>query len=124
MAFYNGFSTIGLDNKWKLGDVELVKRDILNQFQTRRGERLMNPEFGSVIWELMFEQMDEDIREAIIDDAKRIVSSDPRVVARAITVQEFEHGFQIEMDLYLVDRDISSALFVQFNQRAQILTSI
>ena len=124
MAYYNGFSTIGLQNRWKLSDVELVKRDLLNQFQTRLGERLHNPNFGSILWELAFEPMGDELREAIIADANRIIASDPRVVSRGVTVQAFENGFQIEMDLYLVDRDVAVEMFVQFNQKAQLMTSL
>lgn len=124
MAFFRGFSTIGLENKWKLEDTELVKRDILNHFQTRRGERLMNPEFGSKIWEYTFEQMTDELRSAIVADAKNVISSDPRVVAKEVTLKTFQNGFQIEMDLYFVNQDVSQSMFVQFNQEQQIMTSI
>ena len=124
MAFYNGFSTIGLENRWKLGDVELVKRDILNQFQTRLGERLHNPTFGSIVWDLQFEPMSDELREELIADANRIIASDPRVVSRGVTVQAYENGFQLEMDLYLVDVDVATDLYVQFNQQTLQMSNI
>ncbi len=124
MAFFKGFSTIGLENKWKLEDTELIKRDLLNHFQTRRGERLNNPEFGSRIWEFTFEGMTDELREAILADVQNIIESDPRVVAKDITIQQFQNGFQIEMDLYFVNEDVSESMFVQFNQEAQIMTSL
>lgn len=124
MAFFKGFSTIGLENKWKLEDTELVKRDIMNHFQTRRGERLMNPEFGSRIWEYTFEGMTDELREAIVADAKNVLDSDPRVTTKSVTLKQFENGFQIEMDLYFVNQDVSELMYVQFNQEAQIMTSI
>ena len=124
MAFYKGFSTIGLQNRWKLEDTELVKRDIMNHFQTRRGERLMNPEFGSRIWEFAFEPMTDNLTEAITADVKNILDADPRVVAKDISIETFENGFQIKMDLYFVNQDVSQPMFVQFNQQAQIMTSI
>lgn len=124
MALYNGFSTIGLQNRWKLSDTELVKRDILNHFQTRRGERVMNPSYGSQIWEFQFEPGTKDLRNAIIEDATRIIESDPRVVAKDIAVTQFEYGFQIEMDLYFVTQNVADQMFIQFNQEAQIMTSI
>ena len=124
MGFYKGFSTIGLQNRWKLEDTELVKRDIMNHFQTRRGERLSNPAFGSKIWEFAFEQMTDDLLEAITADVKNILASDPRVVAKDITIQQFENGFQIEMDLYFVNQDVSESMYVQFNQQARIMTSL
>jgi len=124
MAFFKGFSTIGLQNRWKLEDTELVKRDILNHFQTRRGERLNNPGFGSRIWEFTFEGMSDELREAIANDAQSIIDAEPRVNLKDITVQQFQHGFQIEMDLYFINQDVSQAMYVQFNQEAQIMTSL
>lgn len=124
MAFFKGFSTIGLNTRWKLSDTELVKRDIMNHFQTRRGERLNNLEFGSRIWEFTFEGMSDELREAIAADVQNIIDSDPRVVAKDITIQQFEHGFQIELDLYFVNQDVSESMFVQFNQEARIMTNI
>lgn len=124
MAYYKGFSTIGQTNKWKLEDVELVKRDLMNHFQTRRGERLNNLEFGSRIWEYTFEQMTDELREAIASDVGNIVNSDPRVQAKDITVQQFQNGFQIEMDLYFINSDESQKMYVQFNDQQRVMTSI
>ena len=126
MALYRGFSTISRQQrqKWRLEDTELVKRDILNHFQTKRGERVMNPQFGSQIWEFTFEQMTTELRDAILEDARRIIDSDPRVVAKDITVTEYQHGYQIEMDLYFVNQDLAEPMYIQFNQEAQLMTSI
>ena len=107
-----------------MSDTELVKRDILNHFQTRRGERLHNPEYGSIIWELTFEAMTDDLREAILADAQRIIADEPRVRVTDITIDEFRYGFQIEMNLYFINENIAEPMYVQFNQEAQLMTSI
>ena len=45
--FYVGFSSIDIANtNSKLYDLALIKQDIINQFNNRKGERVMNPEFG------------------------------------------------------------------------------
>ena len=124
MAFYRGFSTIDRDSKFRLDEVALVRRDLMNHFNTRRGERLHLPNFGYIIWELIFDGLTPELRDSVIDDATRIVNSDPRVVLKQITVREFEHGFQIEMDLYFVTLDLSDQLFVQFSDSSNQLTSI
>ena len=124
MGLFNGFSTIGLQNRWKLSDTELVKRDILNHFQTRRGERVMNPNFGSQIWEFAFEGMTDELREAIAADVQRIIDAEPRVVAKDITITQYQQGFQIAMNLFFVNQDISENMYVQFNQEAQLMTSL
>lgn len=124
MAFYNGFSTIAQNNKFKLDDIALVKRDLLNHFNTRRGERLMNPNFGSVIWELVFDGLTAELRELIIEDATSIVGADPRVSLTEIVIREFEHGFQIELDLFFITLDRSDVMFVQFSENSNKLTAI
>ena len=89
-----GFSTIE-DKKrgrsWVLYDVDLIKRDLLNHFYTRRGERLMRPTYGCNIWEKLMEPMSPALREEIADEVERICALDTRVVVE--NVQVF-HGEQ------------------------------
>jgi len=55
MATFVGFSTIGRKTGTNvLEDKELAIRDLLNNFYTRRGERLGEPEFGNILPELIF----------------------------------------------------------------------
>ena len=55
MVTYIGYSTIDSINGSKtLVDAELAKRDLLNNFYTRRGERVQNPLFGSILPDLVF----------------------------------------------------------------------
>ena len=50
MALYRGYNTV--DNqttKTRLEDEELIKRDLINHFNIRKGEKLMRPDFGTII---------------------------------------------------------------------------
>jgi phage baseplate assembly protein W len=79
MATFIGFSTIGKRTGTRvLEDKELAKRDLLNHFYTRRGERLGEPEFGTILPELVFEQFDQLVIDAADDDVRRIIRLDPR----------------------------------------------
>ena len=51
---YKGFSSQETKSNFKLYDIDLVKQDIINHFYIRKGEKLMNPDFGTVIWDLLF----------------------------------------------------------------------
>jgi len=51
---YRGFSTINQIKKFRLTDVELVKRDLINHFSIKKGQKLMNPDFGSIIWNMLY----------------------------------------------------------------------
>ena len=54
-TLFKGFSTVQGPKTRKLHDIELAKQDLKNHFHTKRGERVMKPSFGSMIWQLMFE---------------------------------------------------------------------
>jgi len=43
MARYNGFSTYNRSKHFRLTDFDLVRQDLMNHFNTRKGEKLMNP---------------------------------------------------------------------------------
>ena len=47
---YKGFSTNNRSKKFRVTDFELVKQDLINHFNIRKGEKLMNPNFGTIIW--------------------------------------------------------------------------
>ena len=124
MTTYNGFSTYNRARKFKLNDFELIRQDLFNHFSIRKGEKLMNPKFGSIVWDLIFEPLTEQVREIISADIKVIVDYDPRVVADKVTVTEYEHGFQIELDLRYVLTNQAQAMVLQFDKDAKQLTMI
>lgn len=45
--------------------IDQVKTNIINLLSTKQGERLMQPEFGSGLHALLFEQMTDDIEERV-----------------------------------------------------------
>ena len=64
---FKGYSTVGKVNVTStvLFDIELIKRDLLNHFSIKRGEKLENPNFGTTIPWLLFEPFNETIEKAI-----------------------------------------------------------
>ena len=119
MALYKGFSTIGRSKHFRLVDFELVKQDLTNYFNIRKGEKLMNPDFGTIIWDTIFEPLNENTKATIMADVKRIVGYDPRLAAQDVIVTEYDRGIQIELDLVYVQSNQSSKLQLQFDQQSQ-----
>jgi phage baseplate assembly protein W len=116
--YYKGFSTVNPSNhSSKLYDFDLVKQDILNQFNTRRGQRVMNPQFGTIIWDLLMEPLTERIKELISEDINKIVTSDPRVYPMQIEINEYQQGYLIELTLAMKNTNQSSALRLAFDQK-------
>jgi len=120
---YRGFSTVNRSKKFRVTDVNLVKQDLLNHFSIRKGEKLMQPNFGSIIWSLMFEPMDDHINQLIIEDVKRIVGYEPRLGLQNITVVTQEHGLQIELDLVFIPTNMATTLSLNFDANASKLTT-
>lgn len=113
-----GFSSVDSNIKGtQYTDLELIKRDLINHFYTRKGERLMRPAFGSIIWDMIFEPMTVDNVSLIVDDSTNIVQMDGRVVLQSINLVEYEHGLQLQMNLYYDPLDIVEAFSLDFDRR-------
>jgi len=117
MALYNGFSTLESSKRFRLTDFELVKRDLQNHFNIRKGEKLMNPEFGTIIWDMLFEPLNEESKTTIIQDIKRIVANDPRIAAQNVIVTQYDRGLQIELDLIYIQTNQTDKLAMKFDQQ-------
>lgn len=115
--FYKGFSTQDINNPGnRLYDFALIQQDIINHFNTRRGERVMNPQFGSIIWELLMEPLTDEIRTILQNDITNICNFDPRVTPIQIDMTEYDNGYILEITLLLVGTDQSSTLKLTFDQ--------
>lgn len=124
MSIYRGFSTLQESKRFKLTDFELIKRDILNHFYLRRGEKLMNPNFGSIIWNILFDPLTDELRKAVTDDVKRIIAYEMRVQLDRIIVTEFDHGLQLELDLTYLTTNQTDQLKLRFDRDSGALTIV
>lgn len=118
MALYNGFSTVNRSKHFRITDFELVKQDLTNHFNLRKGEKLMNPDVGTVIWDMIFEPLDETSKATIMQDVNRIIASDPRVAAENVIVTQYDRGIQIEIVLRYISTNQRSSLVVNFNRQS------
>jgi uncharacterized protein len=82
-SIYRGFSTQkSLETRgrsFSTSDVETVKADLLNHIYTIRGERVMQPNFGTRIPLMAFEPLDPTSIKIIEDDLREVFNYDPRV---------------------------------------------
>jgi len=119
---FKGFSTQGrefLDRK--LYDVELVKQDLLNHFNIRKGEKLENPDFGTNIWLYLFDPLDDDTKNAVIRDVEEVINYDPRVTLDQIEVQEAEQGLSVKMTVLYIGYAIGETINLLFDSEQGLL---
>ena len=122
MGLYKGYNTVGnITTKTRLEDTELIKRDLMNHFNIRKGEKLMRPDFGTIIWDALFEPMTDDLRDAIVEDVTNIVNYDPRLIAESILVDEYEQGILVEVRLRYSTNNQVEVLRLQFDQSSNNL---
>jgi phage baseplate assembly protein W len=114
---YKGLSTVSNDSRsFALFDINLIKQDLINHFHIRLGEKLENPTFGTIIWDLLFDPMTEDVKTAIADNVKTIINNDPRVKTDRILVSAYETGIQIECELTYLPYNVVEAIRFKFDQ--------
>ena len=122
-TIYKGFSTYNQTKKFRLTDQELIKQDLYNHFNIRKGEKLMQPNFGTIIWNMMFEPLNEETQTLMSEDVKRIVEYDPRIQATDVIVTQFEHGIQIEIELLYVTTNQVERIAFNFDNVSQTLST-
>jgi len=120
-TFYRGFSTVGRNRKFRLTDIELVKRDIINHFHIRKGEKLMNPNFGTIIWNVLHEPLTDDLKSVITSDVKDIASYDPRVSVDNVIITEYDRGLQVELELRYLQTNQINLLNLRFDSQSNTL---
>ena len=114
---YKGFSTVDPDQTgFQLYDFQIIKQDIINHFHIRQGELLSNPDFGTIIWDILYEPMTERLKQIIVENVTEIVNYDPRVNARSVTVDQYETGIQIEAELVFLPYNIVEQMRFTFDQ--------
>lgn len=119
---YKGFSTVSNASKsFALYDLALIKQDIINHFHIRQGERLENPTFGTIIWDILFEPLTEEIKQLVVKNVEDIINYDPRVQAEQVIVTAYESGIQIECSLSYQPYNIQEALTFRFDQENGLL---
>jgi phage baseplate assembly protein W len=123
MTTYRGFSTLGSKKKYGLTDYLLAKQDLINYFHIRKGAKLMQPTFGTIIWDQLFEPLNETTRDRITNDIKRIAAYDPRLQMNNVTVIEQKNGLQIELTLTYIPSNQTETIALNFNKASNTLTT-
>ena len=83
----------------------------------------MNPQFGTIIWDMLFEPMTEELKESIVNNVNEIINYDPRLVAQNVIVTTYESGIQIECILKYLPYNIQQSMQLRFDQSAGLLSS-
>jgi phage baseplate assembly protein W len=118
---YKGFSSNEIKNNFKLYDIDLVKRDLMNHFYIRKGEKLENPNFGTIIWDMLFENFTSEVRRLITEDVEQIINYDPRVRVNALTIDSTDQGIRIQADVVYLPFNVNERMTFDFDKTNNIV---
>ena len=113
---YKGFSSKENKSNFKLYDIDLVKQDLINHFHIKKGEKLENPNFGTIIWDLLFEPMTEEVKTLIAKDVEEIINYDPRIAVQTVNVDSTDQGIQISAELLYLPFNVSERMTFDFDR--------
>ncbi len=98
---------------------DAIKTNLINFFLTNKGERYLNPEFGSDIHKLLFEQIDELVIKQIKNTVERELNIFfPRIEPKEILAQGFpeDNTVQFSMNYTIRDTNIEDEVVINFLQ--------
>ena len=117
MPTFIGFNTQDQDKKFTLLDEALVKRDLLNGLNIRQGQLPGRPQFGTTLWENLFENQSPALVTAIENEIQRVAGYDPRIQISEVQVFPQENGILIQVQLAIVPNTTAQQLSIFFNQQ-------
>jgi phage baseplate assembly protein W len=124
MATFIGFNTIDQYKKFTLVDFQLIKRDLLNYFNIRQGEKVGRPDVGTTMWNLIFEPQTEQTASLIVQEMQRIVGQDPRIYLSSAEAYPQVNGILVELEIQAVQGQTAELLSVFFDQQTRTASYI
>ena len=81
-------------------DVESIKNGIKNIFLWRKGQRVLNPEFGNVIYDMLYEPINDITARNIGSEIRRAFELwEPRVAIQQVVVSPDEDNNQYNVQI-------------------------
>lgn len=117
-TLFKGFSSKAEQSNYKLYDFNLIKQNLINRLSIRKGERVENPEFGTIIYDMLFEPLTNATKELIANDISENLNADPRVSTSDIVVSEHEQGISVQATLTYIPYNITEKLSFNFDQNS------
>jgi phage baseplate assembly protein W len=82
---------------------DAIKESMKNFFYTQIGERFYNPEWGTRIWGLLFENNTVDLKRKLEDECLRYKDFDPRIENLSVSVdnvESYSNANEVRLNIY------------------------
>lgn len=98
-----GFGTLvkplNTGKKYKIVNAPLVVQDLINALNIKQGQKVGQPQYGTTLWNYIFEPNDLTTQERIQNEVRRVVSLDPRIILNYVECYPKDNGVLIEVEL-------------------------
>lgn len=115
MTTFIGFNTINQFKKFTLTDFNLIKRDLLNAFTIRQGELPGRPQYGTVMWDYLFENQITELQRNIEAEVQRVCGGDPRLQVTQVAVFPQDNGFLLQLEVVIKPTTNAEILSIFFD---------
>lgn len=104
--------------KYRLVDSQLVIQDFINALNFRRGQKVGQPNYGSNIWDFIFEPNTTDVQFQLEEEIRRIANQDPRLILNSIVAYPQENGILLEVEIAVSPFNNAQLLSIFFDSAA------
>lgn len=108
--------------KFKLVDSPLVLQDFINALNIRQGEKVGQPQYGTTLWDFVFEPNTQDMQFALEQEIRRVASQDPRIAIDFVKAYPQENGILMEAQVAVVPFNQALTLSVFFDSTTNTAT--
>lgn len=115
-----GQQPIVFGKKFRTVDQQLVLQDLINALNIPYGQKVGQPQYGTSIWNYVFEPNTLDVQTQLQNEVRRVISLDPRLSVGYVNVYPQENGILIEVQVAVVPFNQATVLNVFFNQQTGI----
>ena len=114
-----------LGKKYRIIDAPLVLRDFVNALNIRKGEKVGQPDYGTTIWNYIFDPNNADTQFKIQNEIRRVANSDPRLLLNDVKCYVQQNGILIEVEIAIQpfnDVEIVNVFFNNLTNQAALRT--
>jgi phage baseplate assembly protein W len=93
----------------------------LNAFTIRQGELPGRPQYGTVMWDYLFENQITELQRNIEAEVQRVAGGDPRLQVNQVAVYPQDNGFLLQLEVVIrptTNAEILSIFFDLQQRRA------
>lgn len=116
-----GYGTVGKSlttgKKFTLTDIQLVLQDFINALNIRQGTKVGQPEYGTTIWNFIFDPNTLNVQVQLENEIRRLVALDPRLDINTVKAFPQENGILLEVQVSVVPFNNPIVQEIFFNQQ-------